>query len=145
MCCAITPPWFYEWGGPFPYRALHGIYDAFLPMAYFTHRVSGRNAVYQWVSDNVRAIRQGTGNRRVVAGPGRLLGERVREPVEDRADLVGAGRCHVEPEQVRPLRPQVLGTAVRPVAELLDRRLDAGTGPRRDPLRGVQHVGHGLP
>jgi hypothetical protein len=52
------------WPG-FPYRELAPYYDAFLPMAYFTHRVSGRNAVYQWVSDNVRAIRQGTGNRRV--------------------------------------------------------------------------------
>jgi hypothetical protein len=61
---AITPPWFYEWGGPFPYRALHGIYDAFLPMIYFGGRGQGAKFARRAVALNVEEIRRGTGNRR---------------------------------------------------------------------------------
>jgi hypothetical protein len=61
---AITPPWFYEWGGPFPYRALHGVYDAFLPMIYFGGRGQGAKFARRAVALNVEEIRRGTGNRR---------------------------------------------------------------------------------
>lgn len=61
---AITPPWFYEWGGPFPYRALEGLYDAFLPMIYFGGRAEGPKAARRNVANNFDQIRGGTGNRR---------------------------------------------------------------------------------
>jgi hypothetical protein len=46
----------------FPYAALARIYDAFLPMAYFTHRVHGRVAVGRYVRTSVRTIREETAN-----------------------------------------------------------------------------------
>jgi hypothetical protein len=44
----------------FPYAALARIYDVFLPMAYFTHRVHGRTAVGRYVRTSVGIIREGT-------------------------------------------------------------------------------------
>jgi hypothetical protein len=61
---AITPPWFYDWGGPFPYRALHGIYDAFLPMIYFGGRGNGAKFARRAVALNFEEIRRGSGDRR---------------------------------------------------------------------------------
>jgi hypothetical protein len=59
---AITPPWFYEWGGPFPYRALNGVYDAFLPMIYFGGRGQGPKLARRAVQANFEQIRAGTGD-----------------------------------------------------------------------------------
>jgi hypothetical protein len=76
------------WPG-FPYRELAPYYDAFLPMAYFTYRVKGRNAVYRWVSDNIRAIRAGTGNRRVpIHVIGGIAGRGTRREVRAYVDAV---------------------------------------------------------
>lgn len=61
---AITPPWFYEWGGPFPYRELDGIYDAFLPMIYFSGRGEGRKIAGRNVAANFDQILAGTGRQR---------------------------------------------------------------------------------
>jgi hypothetical protein len=61
---AITPPWFYDWGGPFPYRALHGTYDAYLPMIYFGGRGEGARFARRAVTLNFEAIRGGTGDPR---------------------------------------------------------------------------------
>jgi hypothetical protein len=41
----------------FPYAALAHVYDAFLPMAYFTYRAHGRAAVSRYVRTSVRIIR----------------------------------------------------------------------------------------
>lgn len=49
----------------FPYAALARIYDAVLPMAYFTHRARGRAAVSRYVRTSVRIIREETGNATV--------------------------------------------------------------------------------
>lgn len=59
---AITIPWFYEWGGPFPYAGLNRIYDAFLPMIYFGGRGEGAKTARQNTARNIRQIRQATGN-----------------------------------------------------------------------------------
>jgi hypothetical protein len=61
---AITPPWFYEWGGPFPYAALNGIYDVFVPMIYFGGRGSGVKSARVNTARNIQEIRQGTGSRK---------------------------------------------------------------------------------
>jgi hypothetical protein len=61
---AITPPWFYEWGGPFPYRALDGVYDAFLPMIYFGGRGEGPKVAGRNVAANFDQIIAGTGRDR---------------------------------------------------------------------------------
>lgn len=44
----------------FPYRGLAGMYDAFLPMTYFTFRVSGREGAAWYTSKNIRILRQET-------------------------------------------------------------------------------------
>lgn len=45
----------------FPYRGLANIYDAFLPMAYFSYRTSGASGVYSYVSSNIATTREETG------------------------------------------------------------------------------------
>jgi hypothetical protein len=62
---AITPPYFYHWGGPFPYRELTRDYNVFLPMAYFTGRVDGPRAAHDEVVRNVNTIRRQAGRRTV--------------------------------------------------------------------------------
>ena len=46
----------------FPYAAMARRYDVFLPMAYFSYRTSGASGVYDFVSRNVAAIREETGD-----------------------------------------------------------------------------------
>jgi hypothetical protein len=59
---AITIPWFYEWGGPFPYAGLNQIYDVFLPMIYFGGRGEGAKVARVNTARNIQQIRQATGN-----------------------------------------------------------------------------------
>ena len=59
---AITIPWFYEWGGPFPYAGLDQIYDAFLPMIYFGGRGNGVKTARINTARNFQQIRQATGS-----------------------------------------------------------------------------------
>ncbi|MGH2663349.1 MAG: hypothetical protein ACRDH8_11205 [Actinomycetota bacterium] len=61
---AITIPWFYEWGGPFPYAGLDRIYDVFLPMIYFGGRGSGAKNARKNTALNIQEVREGTGNLR---------------------------------------------------------------------------------
>jgi hypothetical protein len=61
---AITIPWFYDWGGPFPYRALDEVYDAFLPMIYFGGRGEGPKVALRNAAANFEQIRAGTGEPR---------------------------------------------------------------------------------
>jgi hypothetical protein len=61
---AITPPWFYEWGGPFPYRGLANTYDAFLPMSYFSGRTNSAQGARVNTSRDIEVIRQGTGSNK---------------------------------------------------------------------------------
>jgi hypothetical protein len=49
----------------FPYAALARTYDAFLPMAYFTHRARSRAAVSAYVQTSVRIIRHESGDATV--------------------------------------------------------------------------------
>ncbi|HSJ50893.1 MAG TPA: hypothetical protein VLA90_06345 [Actinomycetota bacterium] len=49
----------------FPYRELADMYDAFLPMTYFTYRVSGREGAAWYTSKNIRILRQETAGLRV--------------------------------------------------------------------------------
>ena len=46
----------------FPYGAMARRYDVFLPMAYFSYRTSGASGVYDFVSQNIAAIREETGD-----------------------------------------------------------------------------------
>ena len=59
---AITIPWFYEWGGPFPYAGLDQIYDAFLPMIYFGAHTRGAEGARSGTSANIQQIRAATGS-----------------------------------------------------------------------------------
>lgn len=45
----------------FPYRGLANLYDAFLPMAYFSYRTSGARGVYSYVASNIAVTREETG------------------------------------------------------------------------------------
>ena len=60
---AITIPWFYEWGGPFPYAGLNQIYDAFLPMIYFGGRGNGVKTARLNTARNIQQIREATGSQ----------------------------------------------------------------------------------
>lgn len=46
----------------FPYGAMARRFDVFLPMAYFSYRTSGAPGVYDFVSRNIAAIREETGD-----------------------------------------------------------------------------------
>ena len=59
---AITPPWFYEWGGTFPYQALDKHYDVFVPMIYFSRRAFDPEGARMHTATNIQEIRAGTGN-----------------------------------------------------------------------------------
>ena len=61
---AITPPWFYEWDGPFPYASLDRWYDVFVPMIYFGARSSGTKGARRHLAKNVEQIVAGTGDPR---------------------------------------------------------------------------------
>ena len=61
---AITPPWFYNWGGPFPYAELDRWYDVFVPMIYFGARSPGAKAARRALVRNVEQILNGTGDPR---------------------------------------------------------------------------------
>ena len=60
---AITIPWFYEWGGPFPYAGLNQIYDAFLPMIYFGGHTKGAKGARFGTAANIQQIREATGSQ----------------------------------------------------------------------------------
>ncbi|MGH2691469.1 MAG: hypothetical protein ACRDHM_03100 [Actinomycetota bacterium] len=60
---AITIPWFFEWGGPFPYAGLYQIYDAFLPMIYFGAHTRGANGARSGTAANIQQIRGATGSQ----------------------------------------------------------------------------------
>jgi len=49
----------------FPYQRLTDVYDVFLPMTYFTFRVTGRSGARWYTAGNIDIIRQETGNRSV--------------------------------------------------------------------------------
>ncbi|HEV3474841.1 MAG TPA: hypothetical protein VG602_05720 [Actinomycetota bacterium] len=59
---AITPPWFYEWGGEFPYAGLDRYYDVFVPMIYFGKRAFNGEGARMHTATNIQEIRNGTGN-----------------------------------------------------------------------------------
>ncbi len=45
----------------FPYRALGGLYDAFLPMVYSSYRVAGAPQTYAYTAASIEILRAGTG------------------------------------------------------------------------------------
>lgn len=59
---AITPVWFYDWGGPFPYAGLDRWYDVFVPMIYFGARGKGPRAARRHTIRNIDEILIGTGD-----------------------------------------------------------------------------------
>ena len=46
----------------FPYRALHRIYDAFLPMGYYTYHATSAVGAYRDTRRNIRLLREETGD-----------------------------------------------------------------------------------
>lgn len=59
---AITIPWFYDWGGVFPYKGLDRHYDVFVPMIYFSGRTKGAKGARLNTARNIQEIREGTGD-----------------------------------------------------------------------------------
>ena len=66
---AITPspvgldmPHGRRWWPAFPFRELNEIYDAFVPMAYYTYHVDTARGAYRETRRNVRIIREATGD-----------------------------------------------------------------------------------
>ena len=53
------------WWPDFPYRALHELYDAFLPMGYYTYHSSTAAGAYRDTRRNIRLLRSETGDPEV--------------------------------------------------------------------------------
>jgi hypothetical protein len=66
---AITIPWWWDWGAPFPYAGLDQIYDAFLPMVYFGYRSNGAKGARMNVAKNIQEVREGTGRPNTFVHP----------------------------------------------------------------------------
>jgi hypothetical protein len=69
---AITPspaglamPHGRQWWPDFPYRALYRIYDAFLPMGYYTYHSSTPTGAYRDTRRNIQLLREETGDPEV--------------------------------------------------------------------------------
>jgi len=54
-----------RWWPDFPYRALHRIYDAFLPMGYYTYHATTASGAYRDSRRNIRLLREETGDPQV--------------------------------------------------------------------------------
>ncbi len=50
------------WWPDFPYRELHRLYDAFLPMGYYTYHATTARGAYRDTRRNIRLLRQETGD-----------------------------------------------------------------------------------
>jgi hypothetical protein len=85
---AITIPWWWDWGGPFPYAGLDKMYDVFLPMIYFGYRSDGPKGARFHTAKNIQQIRQGTGRPKTLIHPiAREVGAFVK--ASDRRRAVG--------------------------------------------------------
>ncbi|MGH2746618.1 MAG: hypothetical protein ACRDKB_01670 [Actinomycetota bacterium] len=62
---AIVPDSYSTYWPYFPYKGVAGHYDVFLPMAYYTYRVKGADAVHRFTSHNINTIRTETGDETV--------------------------------------------------------------------------------
>jgi hypothetical protein len=54
-----------RWWPDFPYRALNRLYDAFVPMGYYTYHATTAKGAYRDTRRNIRLLRRETGDRRV--------------------------------------------------------------------------------
>jgi hypothetical protein len=79
------------WPG-FPYRKLDAIYDVFVPMGYFTYHVNGARKVHDETAENIRMLREATGNPSV---PVHLIGGIAdRTSASEAREFVRAVREH---------------------------------------------------
>ena len=51
-----------RWWPDFPYRALHRLYDAFVPMGYYTYHATTAEGAYRDTRRNIRLLRRETGD-----------------------------------------------------------------------------------
>ena len=54
-----------RWWPDFPYRALNRLYDAFIPMGYYTYHATTAAGAYRDTRKNIRILRRETGNGQV--------------------------------------------------------------------------------
>ncbi len=54
-----------RWWPDFPYRELNRLYDAFIPMGYYTYHATNAEGAYQDTRRNIRLLRRETGDPRV--------------------------------------------------------------------------------
>ena len=54
-----------RWWPDFPYRRLDRLYDAFVPMGYYTYHATTADGAYRDTRRNIRLLRRETGDRRV--------------------------------------------------------------------------------
>lgn len=59
---AIVPDSYSTYWPFFPYEGVARYFDVFLPMAYYTYRVKGADAVRRFTAHNIKTIRTETGN-----------------------------------------------------------------------------------
>jgi hypothetical protein len=80
----------------FPYRRVRALYDAFLPMSYWTYRVRGSGAVYRYTRETLRLLRARTGDPALPIHPIGGIADRasvaeVRSFAQAAADFGAAG------------------------------------------------------
>jgi hypothetical protein len=104
-------PWYWP---SFPYRRLAGVFDVFLPMTYFTYRVSGREGAARYTGQNIGILRQETVGLDVpIHVIGGIASDASRQETRGFVDVVRARRAiggsyytfpMIRPEQWRVLR-----------------------------------------
>jgi hypothetical protein len=76
VMAAIVPDVYTRYWPSFPYAGLAKHFQVFMPMGYFSYRVSSREGVKAYTTANIRAIRDRTGNPNISIHPiGGIAGE----------------------------------------------------------------------
>lgn len=79
---------------PFPYAELAEIYDAFLPMGYYTYRTSGYGGVFDYTAENISIIRAESGDPDVpIHAIGGIAGRASRRDVKGFVRAVRASKA----------------------------------------------------
>jgi hypothetical protein len=106
----------------FPYRRVRALYDAFLPMSYWTYRVRGSGAVYRYTRETLRLLRARTGDPSVPIHPIGGIANRasiaeVRSFAQAAADFGAAGASLYDAPITSAAQWRELGRIAPPIPE----------------------------
>ena len=91
-----------RWWPDFPYRELHRLYDAFLPMGYYTYHATTAPGAYRDTRRNIRLLREETGDPQVPDPPDRRRRDVLERGRGTRVRARGEPQGRDRREHVRP-------------------------------------------